>query len=407
MFDIFLTQYGGSFLGPIAKVLGWILNAIYNILGIENVAINIIIFTFIVNLIMLPLTIKQQKFSKMSSKMQPELSKITQKYKGKKDNASIMAQQQETKALYEKYGASPTGGCLPMFITMFVFLALYRVIYAVPAYVDQIYDIYDQVAKLSLDNSDALQYLADNASNLKVVTSGWGDNILNALKGNENYIIDVLTKFGRENWSAFAELFANGQASEVSNIADRIMHINYVFGGLNISETPATKMFPGIIIPIVSVILQYIQTHLLSKNSQMDPDNPMAASMKSMNLFMPIMSGIFCLFFPIGAGIYLIASNLFRIIQQFFVNKYMDNMDIDEMVEKNMEKAKEKREKLGLEVSNGSIKNVATTRTNSVKELDNVNTKKNNMKENKSTNYKKGSIASIAHMMEQSDKGDK
>ena len=89
MFDIYLTQYGGSFLGPIAKVLGMILSAIYNFLsnfGIENAAVSIILFTFLVNLLMLPLTIKQQKFSKMSSKMQPELNKITEKYKGKNDN---------------------------------------------------------------------------------------------------------------------------------------------------------------------------------------------------------------------------------------------------------------------------------------------------------------------------------
>lgn len=406
MFSMFLTQYDGSFLGPIAKVLGWILNAIYNILGIENVAVNIIIFTFIVNLIMLPLTIKQQKFSKMSSKMQPELAKITQKYRGKKDNASIMAQQEETNALYEKYGVSPTGGCLPMFITMFVFLALYRVIYAIPAYVDQIYNVYDEVAKLTLNNQDALQYLVDNAAKLQVATAGWGDNLLGALKENDKYIIDVLNKFGRENWSAFAGLFASGQAAEVSNLADKIMHINSVFGGLNISETPVARIFPGIIIPIVSVILQYVQTHLMSTNSQVDPENPMAASMKMMNLIMPLTSGVFCLFFPIGAGIYLIASNLFRIIQQVFINKYMDNLDVDDMVEKNLEKAKAKREKLGLEVSDGSIRNVANTRTNSVKDLANINTKKIN-NENKSMNYKKGSIASIAHMMEQSDKGEK
>lgn len=184
------------------------------------------------------------------------------------------------------------------------------------------------------------------------------------------------------------------------------MHINSVFGGLNISETPVARIFPGIIIPIVSVILQYVQTHLMSTNSQVDPENPMAASMKMMNLIMPLTSGVFCLFFPIGAGIYLIASNLFRIIQQVFINKYMDNLDVDDMVEKNLEKAKAKREKLGLEVSDGSIRNVANTRTNSVKDLANINTKKIN-NENKSMNYKKGSIASIAHMMEQSDKGEK
>lgn len=409
MFDMFLTKYDGQFLGPIANLLGKILNAIYNLLGIDNVAINIIIFTFIVNLLMLPLTLKQQKYSKMSSKMQPELQKIQKKYKGKKDNASVMAQQQEMKAVYEKYGVSQTGGCLPMFVTMFVFLALYRVIYAIPAYVDKIYAVYDQVANMAVNNTDALTYLQEMATKLNITTVKLGDEAIATLKANHNYIIDILTKFGRENWSEFSAYFSAGQASELSGLSEKITHINYLFGGLNISETPVTKIWPGVLIPIVSVILQYIQTHLMSANNQMDPENPMAASMKSMNVVMPLMSGAFCLFFPIGAGVYLITSNVFRIIQQFFVNKYLDQIDIDAMVEENIEKARLKREKLGLEVSDGSIKNIASSKTNTTKDLANMNTKKNNTQdsENKSTNYKKGSIASIAHMMEQSDKGDK
>lgn len=413
MFDFYLTQYGGSILGPIAKILGAILNAIYNFLsnfGIENAAVSIVIFTFIVNLLMLPMTIKQQKFSKMSSVIQPELKAITDKYKGKKDEASVLKQQEETRALYEKYGTSPAGGCLPMLITFLVFMALYRVIYAIPAYVDQIYVIYESVAKLVTENTEALKYLADNATSLGVSTSGWGENLTEAMLENQNYIIDILNKFGSTHWDTFSSFFGGAQATEVVGVADKIKDINGVFGGLNISETPVTKLFPGIIIPILSVILQFMQTRLMPNNANPDPDNPMAQSLKSMNVTMPIISGVFCLFFPIGSGLYLIAGNVFRIIQQFFVNKYMDTLNVDEMVEKNQAKAKAKRERLGLEVSDGSIKNVANNK--SVKSLGDLKTDKNKEKntDNISGKYKKGSIASIAHMMEQVDeknKGDK
>ncbi|MBQ3600706.1 MAG: YidC/Oxa1 family membrane protein insertase [Lachnospiraceae bacterium] len=413
MFDFYLTQYGGSILGPIAKILGAILNAIYNFLsnfGIENAAVSIVIFTFIVNLLMLPMTIKQQKFSKMSSVIQPELKAITDKYKGKKDEASVLKQQEETRALYEKYGTSPAGGCLPMLITFLVFMALYRVIYAIPAYVDQIYVIYESVAKLVTENTEALKYLADNATSLGVSTSGWGENLTEAMLENQNYIIDILNKFGSTHWDTFSSFFSGAQATEVVGVADKIKDINGVFGGLNISETPVTKLFPGIIIPILSVILQFMQTRLMPNNANPDPDNPMAQSLKSMNVTMPIISGVFCLFFPIGSGLYLIAGNVFRIIQQFFVNKYMDTLNVDEMVEKNQAKAKAKRERLGLEVSDGSIKNVANNK--SVKSLGDLKTDKNKEKDtdNISGKYKKGSIASIAHMMEQVDeknKGDK
>lgn len=412
MFDIYLTQYGGSFLGPIAGVLGKILSAIYEFLsnfGIENAAVSIILFTFIVNLLMLPLTIKQQKFSKMSSKMQPELNKITEKYKGKNDNASMLAQQEETKALYEKYGVSPAGGCLPTIITLFVFMALYKVIYAIPAYVPQIKEVYMEVAQLTQGNKEAITYLADSASKLGVVTTGWGDNISTALSGSTDYIIDVFTKFGRAEWEALAAMFSGGQAAEITSISEKIMHINGIFGGLNIAETPKTTPFPGLIIPIVSVILQYIQTHLMSKNTQMDPDNPAAASMKTMNMIMPLMSGAFCFFFPIGAGIYLIASSLFRIIQQFFVDRHLEHMDVDEMVEKNMAKAQARREKMHLEASDGSIKNAANLRTNTLNDVAKMNTGKNSDKkvDNNNIAYEKGSIASIAHMMDKSSKSVK
>src|SRR5574344_1583262 len=136
-----LTQYNGAILGPIAKIEGMLLNAIFNLLaliGIPNVGLSIILFTIVVYLLMLPLTIKQQKFSKLSAKMNPELQAVQSKYKNRKDQDSMMQMNAETKAIYAKYGVSPTGSCVQLLIQMPILLSLYQVIYRMPAYVSKI-----------------------------------------------------------------------------------------------------------------------------------------------------------------------------------------------------------------------------------------------------------------------------
>ena len=135
MSDIVLTQYSGAILGPIARFLGWIMNGIYvgiyNLFGIESVVLSIVLITIIIYMCLLPLTIKQQKFSKLNSLMAPEIQAIQAKYKNKKDQESVQKMQAEQQAVYSKYGVSPTAGCLPMLITLPIFFALYRVIYNV------------------------------------------------------------------------------------------------------------------------------------------------------------------------------------------------------------------------------------------------------------------------------------
>ena len=99
---ILLTQYDGMILGPIAKVLGLLMNGIFWVLdkiGIPNIGLAIILFTIVIYALLTPLTIKQQKFSKLSAKMNPELQAIQRRYQGKKDNDSMLAMNQETKAV--------------------------------------------------------------------------------------------------------------------------------------------------------------------------------------------------------------------------------------------------------------------------------------------------------------------
>ena len=139
--DFLVATKVGGFLGPFAQILGLIMEAIFrftSMFGVMNIGICIILFTLIVKVVMFPLTVKQQKFSKMNAVMQPELQAIQKKYKGKSDQESMMKMNVETKAVYEKYGVSMTGGCLQLVIQLPILLALYQVIYHIPAYVSSV-----------------------------------------------------------------------------------------------------------------------------------------------------------------------------------------------------------------------------------------------------------------------------
>lgn len=149
MSGILLTQNETFIIGQVAKILGYIMEGIFFVLdkiGIPNVGLAIIFFTIVIYLLLMPLTIKQQKFSKLSAKMNPELQAIQARYKNKKDNDSMMAMNAETKAVYEKYGVSPSGSCVQLLIQMPILFALYRVIYSMPAYVGKIKEAFFSIS---------------------------------------------------------------------------------------------------------------------------------------------------------------------------------------------------------------------------------------------------------------------
>ena len=122
MYDLLLTQNTTFIIGQVAWVLGKLMQGIFFVLdkiaslygGTPNIGVAIIIFTVVIYLLMLPLTYKQQKFSKMSAIMNPEIQAIQAKYKGTKDPDQMQAMQQETNAVYAKYGVSPSGSCLQL-----------------------------------------------------------------------------------------------------------------------------------------------------------------------------------------------------------------------------------------------------------------------------------------------------
>lgn len=423
MVSVFLTTYQGAILGPIARLLGYILQGLYSVLsivGIQNTGICMILFTFIVNALMIPMQIKQQKFAKMSSVMNPELMAIQAKYKNKKDQESQQKMSLETQAVYQKYGVSPVSGCLPMLITLPILFALYRVIYNIPAYVPQVYDIYDGLAKVLQDAGVTVSQLADKQyiSNPTYVVS----QAVKAAKSdasNINYYIDVLSQFNSTGWDVLVKNNPD-LTSVITKTAQQARDINY-FLGLNIADTPKIKSI-SVIIPLLSIATQYISTKLSMAGNQQsaNSENPMAQSMQTMNTVMPIMTGFMCLMFPIGVGIYWIAGNVFRIFQQLCINLYFSKINMDDMIKENVDKAKKKYEKMGMDPS--VLEKAAKTRTSNINttvtknSTETTENKKSSIsekarksstkevKKNKNSNYKEGSIAAYANMLNREDK---
>lgn len=362
---VILTQTGG-WLKPFAWVFGQVFEWLYELLsliGIENVAVTVILFTIVTKLLMTPLTIKQQKFSKLSNKMQPELTAIQEKYKGKKDEKSLRMQQMEQQAVYEKYGTSPTSGCLPMLITLPIMFALYRVIYAIPAYVNDIYVLYNSIAE-GLKSMEYFEYMSKVASDVGVATSKWTE-ISEGVMTN-NHLIDIMTKFGTEQWNLLAEQFPT--ISDIISVnVDKINAINSV-GGFNILNTPMHYgLSLALLIPVLATVTQLLSSKLsMAGTKKKDTsDNPMAQSMNGMMYTMPFVSGFMCLMFPICIGIYWVASTVVTMIYQIIINRYIDKMDMDEMIQKNVAKQNKKKEKLGIEYGS-KMAELAKTQTKSI-----------------------------------------
>lgn len=407
---MFLTQQGGFIVRPISKLLGFILELIYNglsQLGIINIGVAIILFTLVIRLCLTPMMIKSNKSSKVMNYIQPELNKITKKYKGKRDQESLLAQQQETRKLQEKYGVSMTAGCLPSLIQFPIIMALYNVIRNVPAYVDKIYNLYNPIATRIFEDPDAIRKLEEfkNTENvLKTVT-------LDA--ANKDTIIDVLAKFQVSTWDSFKELFGN-QGVIVDAINQNVPEINkiYNFCGINLTSVPGFALTIAIIIPIASMVFSFLSIHATPQQQPSDPTQQ--ATMKSMKMMMnvmPIMSFFVCVSLPAGVGLYWATGSFVSFLTAIIINAYFKHCDMEKVVAKSMEKAAKKQEKRAKkgkksfmermqEAAYGTQEAPAKVNSNaataSLKSYS--SSTMNNSKEN--VRYKQGSLAAKANVMQ-------
>lgn len=400
-----LTQNTNKILGPIAKLLGLLMNGIYvlldNFLNIQNIALTIIIFTLVIYLCMLPLTYQQQKFSKMSQIMNPEIQAVQKKYKNRKDSASVQAMNEETQAIYKKYGVNPSGSCIFMVIQLLILFPLYRVIYNVPAYVTRVKDTFDSVVT-GIMATDGYQGIMEDflatVSNKNPVFRGISFNFDGTTQEAYDSIIDVLYKCTSDNWTLLGKTFS-GFSDTIASTHSAVEHFNN-FLGASIVYSPKTLITTSfheghflfiliaILIPVISAGTQFLNVRLMPQQASTGgQQEAMASQMKMMNYFMPIYSFFIVFFLPIGVGIYWIAGALIRCIQQLIINRRLDRIDLAEVVKKNeakaAAKAKERAEKKG--VSGQTISNAAK-----------INTRQIDAKKNKSMAQKAASVSKAA-----------
>lgn len=420
MTGILLTQYSGAILGPICKyILGPIMNVIFKLLDvirIPNVGIAIILFTIVIYLCLTPLTFKQQKFSKLQTRMSPELQAIQAKYKNKKDQASMTMMQQETQAVYAKYGVSPTGSCVQLLIQMPILFALYRVIYSIPAYVQQVKDAYFPFVDKLVAEAGSAEFI-QNFTNANMFAKQFtNENFINNVGSYvSNTYIDVLNRASTADWLSLKVEYPN-LIPDIDNTLNLLNKYNN-FIGINIGNSPWDTMktafasqsylilIGALLIPVLAAVTQWINTKLIptQQSTGNDQADQMANSMKTMNTLMPLMSAWFCFTLPAGMGIYWITGAVVRSIQQVITNKYIDKLDFDEIIEKNKEKAAKKMEKQGQrlekmqEYASISTRNIDINKTSGMSEKEREEALR--AAEERYRNSKPGSMAAKANMV--------
>ena len=422
-----LTQTTGI-LRPFAIIMGKIMEGIFWFLDLfmeyPSIGLAIILFTIIMYVLMLPLTIKQQKFSKLNNKMSPELQAVQAKYKGKTDQESMQKMQAETQAVYAKYGVSPSGSCVQLLIQMPILFALYRIIYNIPAYVGRVKEVFIPVVEplsneIGSDKLNELIQTFDSYSRYQKQVNA--DTFVAGSEAGKNTLIDLLNGANTQNWMDLANAFPN-LSVKIKEAQNALDHFNN-FLGLNIANSPSYVLktefaadkhwgliIGAMLIPFLSALTQWINTKLMpqpeqDKNSE---QNAMMQSMKTMNTVMPLMSAFFCFTLPIGLGIYWITGAVVRSIIQVCVNKHLDKIDIDEMIKKNVEKNNEKRRKAGLppqQISTNAKINTKNVEISKEQEEENKAKREKSVKEStdfyNKNNDKPGSLASKAAMVKQ------
>jgi len=363
-------------IGQIATLLGHLMNWIYGGLswmGIENIGVSIIVFTIVIYMLMLPLTIRQQKSAKMQAIMGPEIQAVQKKYQGKRDQATMALQQEEMNAIYTKYGSNPMGSCLPMLIQMPILFALFPIIQNIPRFVNGVGEIFRGVATHIVTQPgyvEVMNSIADTSMNIRAM----GTDFSNTPEGI-NTIASALYRFQDTNWDYLMTQLP-GLDGYINSSIDKIHSLNS-FIGINIGETPwnslQTAMQTGafgamalaILIPVLAGLTQFLSVKL-QPQAATQMEGQMANTMKTMTMTMPLFSVFMGFTLPAGLGLFWAISAAVRSAQQLVINHFLKKIPEEVMIEQSRLKAQKKREKKG--VKGDTLSRMATTNTRNVSE---------------------------------------
>jgi len=273
----------------IANFFGIIIRFIYEMVN-NNYLISILIFTFLTKLILFPLTLMQIKSTEKLQEIGPKDKAIREKYKNDEKK-----QAEELSKLYSENKINPIGGCLPILIQLPIILGMFYIV------------------------KQPLTYIIQTPQ-----------------EEIKTYTATYLNKEESEVTEAEMKTYEI-QVAEKNNIID--MNVGL---GINLGQTPSNvfskdedkKASPiSLIIPILAVILAFLQTKITQKNSNTNMDESTAQMQKSTNLMMPLLSGIISYTMPLALGVYWLFGSLLQILQQILItyatNKHKKVLELD------------------------------------------------------------------------------
>ena len=298
-------------LGNIRYYIGTALNWITNTIGFGNYIIGICIFAIVIELLMIPLTIKQQKNSIKQASLRPKEMAIRNRYKGRNDQATQQKVTQEIQELYQKENFNPMGGCLPMLIQLPIIMILYNIV------VDPIQNVLGGSASLA------------NALKIFFTSSKAAGGLGMTLKST-NGTIEILSQIKNVDFSGLKDFlfFNNGGAvfEKFEAISENIPSFNV--GPINFGFTPSFKEnLVLLIVPVLTFVVYFFTMKLSKKFTYQPTQNENApgagCSTKMMEFYMPVVSTFFCFMVPGAVGIYWVFRSIISTLKQFIMSKVM------------------------------------------------------------------------------------
>ncbi len=296
-------------MGAISSLFGYILNALYNLFN--NYGIAIIIFSILLRIILIPITIKQQKTMKKTTKMQQEMNSIREKYKNDPEKLN-----QETIELYKRENMSPFSGCLSAILQLVIILAVFWLVSQPLTYMKKV-----QNSELFNEYKQKIEEQTDTKSTYKEIA------IIDKVESDYQEILNNLNDENVEN------------REELENRKNQLeeLRINMEFLGLDLSKVPTQSLndWKVYVIPVLYVITSFISIRLTTKTQNSKNDNEVKSAEtesmeqmnKSMSYMMPIMSISIAAIAPLGLALYWLVSNILMIFERLIINKFMNSKE--------------------------------------------------------------------------------
>ena len=334
-----------------ANLFGYVLNFLYNL--VSNYGIAIILFSILIKVLMIPLTIKQQKTLRKNEIMQKEMKQIQFKYKNDPEKMN-----QEIMSLYKREGINPLSGCFSSIIQIILLFSVFLLVrspltYMVKMDTDVTQKMESVVLQQNQNNTYSEIAIIQYMRNLENGSSVSKDENLGNVSENQNENSENISE---EN-NTVNENQNEEQKQDDFNIAEYKdkADINMDFFGIDLSQVPTKdiKNWKTLIIPVLYVISSFIsikftttmskkkkeeqkQDVVVSDNEKNEPKeeeyDPMESANKTMMWIMPIMSVSIAVIAPLGLALYWLMNNILMIVERLILNKIFEK---EEGVEKN------------------------------------------------------------------------